>query len=154
MNDILFQPRPETIDASALADFARRQGFSPTDYTGLHQWSVEQPEAYHAALWDRFDIIGERGERVVLPGANIRETRFFPEARLNYAENLLRQPDDRLAIIAHREDGTRRTLTRGQLYELVSRIAGAMRAEGVGVGDRVAGIVTNDIEAIAFYLAS
>lgn len=78
MNDILFQPRPETIDASALADYARRQGFSPTDYTGLHQWSVEQPEAYHAALWDRFDILGERGERVVLPAPISGRRGFSP----------------------------------------------------------------------------
>src|SRR5690606_28442324 len=78
----------------------------------------------------------------------------FPEARLNYTENLLTEPDDRLAIIAHRDDGMRRVMTRRELHDLVSRIAQALRAEGTKPGDRIAGIVTNDIEAIAFYLAS
>ncbi|MBF0677710.1 MAG: acetoacetate--CoA ligase [Devosia sp.] len=154
MNDILFQPGPERIAAAALAGFAKQQGFTPTDYASLHRWSVEQPDAYHSALWAQFDIVGERGARVYLPGSSIRDMRFFPDARLNYAENLLRQPDGRMAIIAHREDGTRRTLTRAELFGLVSRLVQAMRAEGVGMRDRVAGIVTNDIEAIALYLAT
>ena len=137
-----------------MARFARAAGFAPADIDGLHRWSVEQPATYHDLLWDTLGIIGERGPVAVAPGTTIRDTRFFPGASLNYAENLLSQPDDRLAIIAHRDDGTRRTVTRRELYDLVSRIAQALRADGIGPGDRIAAIVTNDIESIAVYLAS
>jgi len=152
--EILWQPAPERIAATALARFARQQGFAPTDYAGLLAWSIAEPEIFYSRLWDFVGIIGDKGTRAVLAGPDLRATRFFPEARLNYAENLLREPDDRPALIAHRDDGTRRALTRRELRDLVSRCVQALAAEGIGPGDRVAAIVTNDIEAIAFYLAA
>src|SRR5690606_27617377 len=86
-------------------------------------------------------------------GTHLYETRYFPEARLNYAENLLREPDERLAMVVVQEDGTRRSLTRAQLYAQVSRCVQALLAEGIGQGDRVAAIVTHDLEALTVYLA-
>ena len=152
--DILWQPDAPRAAGSNMARFARRAGFEPGDTAALQRWSVEHPSGFHALLWDELGIIGDRGDTIVAPGATIRDTRFFPQARLNYAENLLHHPDDRLALVAHRDDGTRRTLTRRALHDLVSRLAQALHAEGVGPGDRIAAIVTNDIESIAFYLAS
>ena len=73
-----------------------------------------------------------------------RDAKFFPNARLNYAENLLRGADDRLAIIAHGNSGIRRHLTRRELRDKVSQAMQALSAEGVGKGDRVAAIITND----------
>ena len=154
MAQILWQPGPERIAQSALARFAAGAGFAPTDYAGLLAWSVAEPEAYHSQLWDFVGVIGDKGGRSFVPGADLCSTRFFPEARLNYAENLLREPDERLALIACREDGTRRAVARRELCGLVSRCVQALRAEGVGPGDRIAGIVTNDLEAIVLYLAS
>ncbi|MHB1109976.1 MAG: acetoacetate--CoA ligase [Devosia sp.] len=154
IGEILWRPGPERVAASALARFARQQGFAATDYAGLLAWSNAEPETFYRRLWDFLGIIGERGTRTVLPGPDLRATKFFPETRLNYAENLLREPDERLALIAHRDDGTRRTLTRRELHDFVSRCTQAMVAEGIGPGDRVAAIVTNDVEAIALYLAS
>ena len=153
IGDVLWQADPARLAATALAEFAAAQGFAATDYAGLLAWSIREPAAYHAALWEYLGVIGSRGEPVVAPGGDLASTRFFPEARLNYAENLLREPDERLALIAHRDDGTRRTLTRRALYDLVSRAAQALTANGIGQGDRVAGIVTNDIEAMVLYLA-
>ena len=153
IGDVLWQADPARLAATALAGFATAQGFAATDYAGLLAWSIREPAAYHAALWEYLGVVGDRGKRVVAPGADLASTRFFPEARLNYAENLLREPDERLALIAHRDDGTRRTLSRRALYDLVSRAAQALTANGIGQGDRVAGIVTNDIEAMVLYLA-
>jgi len=153
-NDILWQPSAERAAASALARFASTAGYAPADYRGLHRWSVDAPDRFYGRLWDFLGIVGHKGSIAVAPEASLRGVRFFPEARLNYAENLLREPDDRLAIIAHRDDGTRRTLTRRELHDLVSRAAQALRTEGIGPGDRVAAIVTNDIETIALYLAT
>ena len=151
--DIVWTPDPARIDSSALARFALLHGFMPEDFAGLHRWSVADPSAFYAALWDFLDLIGERGDRAVEPGADLRGTRFFPDARLSYAENILANADGRPAIIVHRDDGVRRELSRAQLRDLVSRCVQALRAEGIGPGDRVAAIVTNDIEAMALYLA-
>ncbi len=136
--------------ALATADF---HGGTPDDYTALHQWSVNHPEQFHDALWDFLDIVGDKGSSAYASSNDIRDVRFYPGARLNYAENLLQHADDTLAIIAHRDDGTRRTVTRRELYSQVSRMTSALTAEGVTTGDRVAAIVTNDLEAIIGYLA-
>lgn len=156
--DILWTPSKVRMQQSALWDFAQKthelHGAKPDDYSGLLDWSVNEPEAFHNELWDYLDIIGDKGEVAFTPSESLREAKFFPEAKLNYAENLLRDADGRLAIIAHRDDRTRREITRRQLYDLVSQLVQALRAEGVNPGDRVAGIVTNDIEAMVCYLAS
>ena len=154
IGEILWQPDQARISATALARFAMAQGFEPTDYSGLLDWSLAKPEAFYGRLWDFLGVIGDKGGRSFVAGADLRHDRFFPEARLNYAENALRAPDDRLAIIAHRDDGTRRTLTRRELHDLVSRCTQALAADGVRPGDRIAAIVTNDIESITLYLAS
>ncbi|AKR55814.1 Acetoacetyl-CoA synthetase [Devosia sp. H5989] len=152
--EILWTPDAGRIEQTNLARFARLAGFEPEDYAGLHAWSVAEPEAFHGLLWDFLAVIGEKGGRAVALDRDMRKTRFFPEARVNYAENLLADPDERLALIAHRDDGTRRALTRKRLHDLVSCMVQALRANDIGPGDRIAGIVTNDVESIALYLAS
>ncbi|GGB04407.1 acetoacetyl-CoA synthetase [Brucella endophytica] len=154
IGEILWTPDENRIAMSNLARFSREAGFDPSDYAALHRWSIDEPEHFHSRLWDFLGIIGAKGSRAVERDGDLRKTRFFPDAELNYAENLLADPDERTALIAHRDDGTRRLLTRKELHDLVSRMVQALRAEGVGPGDRIAAIVTNDIEAIALYLAS
>ena len=158
IGDSLWEADPAGKRNTALWRFAEttrpQHGAEPDDYAALHAWSIRSPEAFHAALWDFLDVVGERGERVFVAGETIRDARFFPDARLNYAENLLRRRDDGPAIIAHRDDGTRRVLNWRQLYDHVSRFAQALMAEGVREGDRVAAIVTNDLEATVAYLAT
>jgi acetoacetyl-CoA synthetase len=158
IGDILWEAGDARKRASSLWHFAEAtaglHGAEPDDYAALHAWSVDEPEAFYSALWDHLDIVGEKGGKAFVPGETIRDARFFPEARVNYAENMLRRRDNGLAIIAHRDDGTRRTLSWRQLYDQVSRFAQALVAEGVGEGDRVAAIVTNDLEAIIGYLAT
>ncbi len=155
---IVWTPSETRKRQSALRAFAERtqpqHGAAPNDYAALLDWSINEPDAFHGALWDALDIIGDKGNAAFVPGKSIRDAKFFPQARANYAENLLREPDDRPAVIAHRDDGTRRTITRRGLHDEVSRMAGALRAEGVKEGDRVAAIVTHDIEAIIGYLAT
>jgi acetoacetyl-CoA synthetase len=152
VGEILWQPDAARIEATALARFARDAGFAPEDYAGLHAWSVVEPEAFYSRLWDFLGIVGSKGSVASAPGTDQITTRFFPGASLNYAENLLARLGDTPAIVAYRDDGTRREITGLALTELVSRIAQALVAMGIAPGDRVAAIVTNDIEAIACYL--
>ena len=155
--EVIWTPGDEAIGKTQMTAFAAASaaqfGLADISYDALHAWSVEKPEQFYAALWDELGIIGERGERVLEPSDDIRRVKFFPDAKINYAENLLFNPGNQAALIAHRDDGTRRELSRRELHDLVSRIVQALRAEGVGEGDRVAGIVTNDVESIATYLA-
>ncbi len=154
----IWAPKPDQKRQSALWQFAEKthaqHGAAPDDYAALLDWSIKAPNAFYTALWDDLAIIGDKGEAAFIPGATLRDAQFYPGARLNYAENLLRNPDDTLAIIAHRDDGTKRTITRRALYDAVSRAEQALRAEGVVAGDRVGAIVTHDIEATIFYLAT
>ncbi|MDC1436869.1 AMP-binding protein, partial [Gammaproteobacteria bacterium] len=127
---------------------------APDDYAALHDWSIKSPHEFYSSLWGFLDIIGDKGEVAYVANDDIKHVEFYPDATVNYAENLLQNPDDRPAIIAYRDDGVRRAITRKQLYDQVSLIVQALQAEGVKEGDRVAAIVCNDIEAIVGYLAT
>jgi acetoacetyl-CoA synthetase len=161
IGQILWQPSRNRSTASNLYKFAQNTSkihqCAADDYAGLLDWSVRAPEAFYSALWNELDIIGHMGEVAFVSGESMREAKFFPDAKLNYTENLLRDATDTPdtpAIIAHRDDGSRRQVSRAELAAKVSRIVSALRAEGLGPGDTIAAIVTNDLEAIEFYLAS
>ncbi|PSJ23529.1 acetoacetate--CoA ligase [Halomonas sp. ND22Bw] len=159
MADPLWQPSPEAIEATRLAALMRRlerqHGIELPDYAALHAWSLAHPEAFWAQLWEDADIIAERrGERVLerpdaMPGA-----RWFPDARLNFAENLLRRRDAHPALIVHDERGPRRELSHEALYRQVAALASALHDLGVVPGDRVAGIVPNGEHAVIAMLAA
>ena len=131
------------------------RGIPLPDYAALYRWSIEDPEAFWSALWRFCDVIGEGpgpplGARAgEMPGAE-----WFPEARLNFAENLLRRRDDAPALVFRGEDRVRRTLSFAELYARVARLAAALRAWGVQPGDRVAGYLPNLPEAVIAMLAA
>ncbi len=123
-------------------------------YHALWRWSIEDQEAFWSAAWDWFGIVGERGGRVLFDGDRMPGARYFPDARLNFAENLLRRRTDDPAIIAWAEDGRRRVVSWRELHDLTSRLAQAMREAGVGPGDRVAALLPNVPEAVVVLLAA
>lgn len=156
-NQILWTPSNEQKQTTSLWKFAQNtaylHGCAPKDYAGLLNWSIEQPVAYYDTLWDELDIIGHKGGQSFVPGATMLEAKFFPNAKLNYAENLLREPDEQIAIISLLDDGTRREISRQELYDWVSQIIQALKTSGIVKGDRISAIVTNEMEAVAIYLA-
>jgi acetoacetyl-CoA synthetase len=154
----LWVPRPERVEAARITAFAReaerRHGVHLPSFADLHAWSVSDPAAFWDLVWDESEVRGEKGmERAVdldrMPGA-----RFFPEGRLNFAENLLRRDDRGEALVFWGEDGTRLRMSWAELRALVSRLQGAMRAAGVGPGDRVAAMMPNRPETVAIMLAA
>ncbi|WP_407666122.1 acetoacetate--CoA ligase [Microbulbifer bruguierae] len=154
----LWQPTAAVIAATQMNQFRRlvneRHQLSLSDYQALYQWSVDQREAFWTQLWDFGEVIAsQRGERVLgrdeMPGAE-----WFPEARLNFAENLLRYRDDKVALVERLENGSRRQLTYGKLFIEVERLAAALAAEGVGKGDRIAGFMPNIIDTAVAMLAA
>jgi len=132
-----------------------RRNVAVSSYDELHAWSVEQPGEFWKELAHFADVraVWGNGPAVEhldrMPGA-----RFFPTARLNFAENLLRCRDDREAIVFRNERGLRRSLTCKQLYLEVARVAAGLKAAGVVAGDRVAGFMPNMPETTIAMLAA
>ncbi|MYH71060.1 MAG: acetoacetate--CoA ligase [Acidimicrobiia bacterium] len=124
-------------------------------YERLHRWSVRYPGAFWSAVWDFCEVVAsERGSAPVVEAQHMADVRFFEGARLNFAENLLVGPDDETAIVFADESGAYTETRRAELRALVSRLVGAMRAEGVGPGDRVACWMPNVPETYAVMLAA
>lgn len=157
--DALWIPSPERVAASAISAFIRdanaRHGTDLKDYRDLHAWSILRPDLFWEQVWDLGEVIGERGAVALADADRMPGARFFPEATLNYAENLLRPRDPAsVALIFRGEDKVERHVSFGELSALVSRLQQALRAAGVGVGDRVAATMPNLPETIAIMLAA
>lgn len=159
MDKPLWQPSEERIKSSNLYAFMQQAkadwGVDAKDYFDLYDWSVEEMEKFWATVWDFCGVIAEtRGERVLVDGDRMPGAKFFPDAKLNFAENLLRQEGDGDAIVFWGEDKVKRRLSHDELRGLVSRLQQVLRDEGVGEGDRVAGFMPNMPETVAAMLAA
>jgi acetoacetyl-CoA synthetase len=144
----LWQPSPERVRNANLTAFARqareRWGLAAKDYADLHRWSVTEPAQFWQSVWSFCDVIGDdHGGPALVDGSRMPGARWFPEARLNFAENLLRRRDRSTAIVFWSEDRLKTTVTYAELYSEVSRLSQALQAAGVKPGDRVAGYMPN-----------
>ena len=146
-------PRPAKCRPS-LTEVDRRHGVRLADYRDLHAWSVAHPDLFWSLVWDFCDVIGDKGERLVADHGKMPGARYLPDATLNFAENLLRRSDNGEAIVFRGEDKVVTRLTWAELDALVSRAQQALRAAGVGVGDRVAAMLPNGPDAVAMVLAT
>ncbi|MBS0583223.1 MAG: acetoacetate--CoA ligase [Proteobacteria bacterium] len=155
----IWEPSKERIERANLSRFIRfvqtEHKAQVEDYFSLYDYSIRQPEAFWRAVWEfcgirasgDFDTVLVDGDR--MPGA-----RWFPDVRLNFAQNLLRYKDDRVALIARNEWGHEREFTYAQLHEEVGKLAHALREAGVVAGDRVAGFMPNIPETVIAMLAA
>jgi len=153
-------PDPQHVKSTLMYRFAalasERSGRTLEDYDSLWRWSVEQRESFWSALWDFCGLKGSRGERVLLDGDRMPGAHWFPDATLNFAENLLNGGlgPDSVAVIFWGEDKVRRELSHRELRSHVAWMAAALRAQGVKKGDRVAAIMPNMPEALIALLAA
>jgi acetoacetyl-CoA synthetase len=164
MNQPLWQPSPERRARTRLTAFlgqiASDWGVQVSDHAALHAWSVTYIDRFWESVWRFGQVVGDRGPGPALvSGDQMPGARFFPGAQLNFAENLLRRPagpdaDAADAIVFRGENGAVRRVSHAALHERVARLAAALRAEGVGVGDRVAGFLPNLPEAVIAMLAT
>ncbi len=154
----LWAPAPESIAASHMAAFMKlvnqRHGLALADYAALYAWSIASLEDFWRAMWDYGGVIGERGERVLIDGDRMPGARFFPDATLNFAENLLRGKGDGEALVFWGEENVRRRMSFAQLNAEVSRFQQALAAAGVEAGDRVAAFMPNMPETLIAMLAT
>src|SRR6056297_327833 len=159
MTKPLWQPSPQRAQATHMARFIQFVGSelepSVSDYEGLYRFSVGRPEAFWRAVWEFGEVrASARGERVVENWPEMPGTRWFPDARLNFAENLLRRNDDAMALVFAGEGGERRVLTWRQLTDEVARIAAGLKNMGIQPGDRIAGYLPNLPETVIAMLAT
>ena len=160
MNKLLWTPDAERIDTAPITAFMRTVerdwGVScDGDYQRLHHWSVQEPQAFWQAVWDFAGVEAfARGERVLEQPDAFPGARWFPDARLNFAANLLRYRGEQEALVSLLENGERRSLSRDELYREVARVAAGLQQAGVQPGDRVAGFMPNIAETVVAMLAA
>lgn len=154
----LWIPSPDRIAATHMREFADRagaaHGLAFETYGDLHRWSVDQPEAFWLALWDYAGVVGDMGDTVLENANAMPGAAFFPDARISFAENLLRGTGTKEAVVFRGEDKARDRLTFGELRAMVSKLQQAMARAGVKQGDRIAAMVPNRPETIALMLAA
>ena len=158
----LWTPSPERIAAASVTAFRlaaeRRWGASLPDYEALHAWSVAQPERFWTSVWEGdgvgSGVIGTRGERVLVDGHRMPGAKWFPDARLNFAQNLLRSRDAHDAIVFWGEERVKNRMSHGELYRAVAHFAAALKEQGVVAGDRVAAYLPNLPETVVAMLAA
>jgi acetoacetyl-CoA synthetase len=150
----LWTPNAERVAQSNLRRFTVAINPRLQTYADIHRFSVNEPEAFWTALWDFWGVKSEtRGSRILIDGNKMPGARFFPDAKLNYAENLLRRTGDGDAIVFRGEDKVARRMSWGELNGSVARMQRALVAAGIGTGDRVCAVVPNMPETIVAFLA-
>ena len=159
MRNPLWRPEKSRADQTTLGAFstwmASRAGKSFAGYDELHRYSVSDPAGFWSNFWDFAQIIGDKGKPPYLVDAGkMPGARFFPDAKLNFAENLLRQQGSGPALIFRGEDKVARRMSHDELRGEVTRASAALRAFGVASGDRVAAIMPNMPESVAAALAA
>lgn len=155
----LWTPSADRVRNANLTSFLdavnRDRGMSLENYADLHRWSIEQPAEFWPAIWDFCGVVAsKRGDRVVEHGDRMPGARWFPDARLNFAENLLRDGGAETAMVFRAEDGATRRIGREELRRTVARLARGLRALGIQPGDRVAAYMPNIPETVAAMLAA
>ncbi len=140
---------------SAFRDAANAHwGRRMADYADMHAWSIDQPAEFWRSVWAFGGVIGEAGDTVLEHGDRMPGARWFPEARLNYAENLLRRRDGDDAVVFWGEDKVKERLSHAELYREVAHFAAALRDMGVEPGDRVAAYMPNMPQTLIAMLAT
>ena len=159
MQTPLWTPSSERIHASRIWSFIQsvnqHYGKDFSSYNDLWQWSVDHLDQFWSHFWDFAEIKASRkGERVLDHADKMPGVEWFPDARLNFAENLLKFRDDKPALVFRGETDDRYSLTHAELYRKVAQLASALRQQGVVKGDIVAGFVPNLPETIIAMLAT
>ena len=148
MDKPLWEPSEQRVKDANVTRFMayvnEKHGAGANGYDALHAFSINRQEEFWTSIWDFCGVKASvRGERVIADATKMPGAKYFPDARFNYAENLLRRRDDTPAMIFRGEDKARSIFSWGQLYDLVSRIEQGLGEAGLAVGDRVAAIVPN-----------
>ncbi|NKJ40138.1 acetoacetate--CoA ligase [Rhizobium sp. SG570] len=148
------QFRRSTPMFAFMQEANRRYSQELNSFSDLHAWSINSRADFWTAVWDFCGIKGDRGERPLINPDRMLEASFFPDASLNFAENLLSTSGTGDALVFRGEDKVSYRWSWDHLHEVVSKLQQALRALGIGEGDRIAAMMPNLPETVAFMLAA
>ena len=155
----LWQPSTQRISNSNMHQFMEnindKHQLNMQSYADLHAWSVDDIALFWDEIWQLSDMQSQhKGERILINGDRMPGANWYPDAKLNYAQNLLKFRDDRTALVFRGEDDTRHSLTYAELYLRVAQLSSALRQHGISPGDRIAGFMPNVIDTVVAMLAT
>ncbi len=154
MNTPIWKPSNQKRENSLLKDFAKFVNFKNSDsFKDLWKWSVDNPEIFWSKFWDYSKIIGDKGNDIILKDRVFNKTKFFPNSKLNYSENILKKKSDLDAIGFLSENGHEENISWNELYNKVCKFSAYLKTLNLDKGDRVAAYVPNKIESIISFLA-
>lgn len=156
--NLLWTPSQTRIENATLTAFMhaaeKQTGMVFKNYEDVWRWSVSDLPDFWSLVWDFCGITGEKGARIAEEAADMRATKFFPDAQLSFAENMLKRRDAAEAIAFFGENKIERRLSFADLYNDVSKLRQVLLDAGVQQGDRVAGFLPNMPEAVIGLLAA
>ena len=157
----LWRPDAASVATTAMTRFTaaanQKTGRPLSDYAALHDWSITDRESFWSLLWDFCGVVGDKGTMVLRDGDKMPGAQWFPDARINYAENLLAKlavDEHSDALVFWGETKVKRRISRHELIAQVSRFQLALKNAGVVAGDRVAGYLPNMPETVIAMLAT
>jgi acetoacetyl-CoA synthetase len=159
LNPVMWVPSDERIKSSQIFKFIReindKYNLDLISFTDLHSWSVNNKSDFWSSIWDFFDIIGSKGNSPYIdPENEMPGTKFFPNGKLNYSENMLSGDVSGTAIVFKSEDKIRREVSWKELKTQVATLANYLKKEGIVKGDRVAAYMPNMPETVIMMLAA
>jgi acetoacetyl-CoA synthetase len=156
--DLLWTPDRQTVERANLTAYLRwlreRRGLELDGYDALWRWSVQDVEAFWASMWDYYGLGHDSAYDAVLPDKRMPGARWFPGAKVNFAEQCFRHTSDQPALVTVREGGTPVETSWSELSAQVAAMAAWLREIGVRPGDRVAAYLPNIPEAVVALLAT
>jgi acetoacetyl-CoA synthetase len=155
----LWEPSERAVDEAQVTQFARqlvrKHRLELNTYPDFYRWSVDNPELFWSEVWEWCGVVASRkGSTVLVDGDKMPGARWFPEARLNFAENLMRRGDRGDALVFWDEGGFRRRVSYSDLTSDVSRAVQALTVIGLRAGDRAAAFIPNMPETAMLALAA
>jgi len=154
MKKFLWKPSNTRREDSLLEDFSKFINFkSNHNFKDFWKWSVDHPEEFWSKFWDYSKIIGDKGKEIIKYNKTFNQTKFFPDSKLNYAENILKKKTSEIAISFLSEKGFEEEISWDQLFNKVCKFSNYLKSIGLKKGDRVAAYVPNKIESIISFLA-
>ena len=154
MEKFLWAPSSKKKEESLLEDFSKFINLkSNYNFKTLWKWTVDHPEEFWSKFWDYSKIIGDKGKEIIRYDKIFNKTQFFPDSKLNYAENILKKKTSEVAVSFLSEKGFEEEITWKHLYNSVCKFSGYLKSLGLKKGDRVAAYVPNKIETIISFLA-
>ena len=150
----LWKPSSKLVENSILNQFTKNIDVKfEKNFKKLWQWSIENPEKFWSKFWDFSKIIGDKGNKIIVKDKVFNKSKFFPDSRLNYAENILKKRSNEVAINFLSEHGIEEEITWNELHERVCRFSAYLKKLNLKKGDRVAAYTPNKIECVICFLA-